>query len=288
MDDKEILHNLQEINEYKFEQLVADVWEHLGWDTTVTSGSNDRGIDVIAEKSTPFHQKQILQAKRYSSNNIIGSPDIQQYGSLKQQIQGVDTVVIVTTSDFSSKAKDAAAALNVKTINGKTFSKLIRDTCNTEINKKYFQIHENNKKSKRLSCKKEGYLTRKIRELFTQKERDNYEYTKFEDYHDEFCLDIYVEYEAEVVTYQLTSKGIHNVPQLDIEQVENLKKIISNHNYAVINEITFPESSTVSFTSNEPKEDINIEEIEAVIEDILIQVYNSTKDDICDTKIFDL
>ena len=46
-----------------YEQLVADVLSREGWDTRVTKGSGDQGIDVIAQKGAT---KLVLQCKLYS------------------------------------------------------------------------------------------------------------------------------------------------------------------------------------------------------------------------------
>ena len=41
------------------------MWQEQGWNTTVTTGAGDRGIDIIAEKS-PF-----LSEASYSSKKIF-------------------------------------------------------------------------------------------------------------------------------------------------------------------------------------------------------------------------
>lgn len=143
----ELLNNLREMDEYEFEKLVADVWSERGWSTTVTTGSNDRGIDVIAEKHNPFSQKQLIQAKRYSSGNKVGSPEIQQYSSLRQQESDVDAIIVISTSSFSKQAQRTAEDLNVKTINGDEFAKLITNV----IGEKYSTITEASDKN-RISC----------------------------------------------------------------------------------------------------------------------------------------
>jgi ribosomal protein S27AE len=125
------------MDEYEFEELVADIWEQRGWETSVTTGSSDRGIDVIAEKSSPFTQKQLIQAKRYSVGNKIGSPSIQQYSSLRHQEGDVDAVVVVTTSSFSSQAKRTAEDLNVKLIDGTTLAGMIIGLDSMEFLSKY-------------------------------------------------------------------------------------------------------------------------------------------------------
>ncbi|MFC6757405.1 MULTISPECIES: restriction endonuclease [Haloarcula] len=143
--DEEILKKLQGIDEYEFEALVAELWEKQGWNTTVTSGSNDRGVDVIAEKNTPFYQKQLIQAKRYSPDSKVGSPDIQQYSSLRHQMDNVDSVVVVTTSDFTLQAQEAAKNLNVKIIDGKQFISLINKLDAESIIQNYTETQTNDK-----------------------------------------------------------------------------------------------------------------------------------------------
>jgi len=119
--------HLQSMDEYDFEYLVADLWSELGWDTTVSQASVDAGLDVVAEKHTPYHQKKVIQAKRYGDSTTVGGPDIQQYASLKQQVDDADSVVIVTTSSFTSSAESRASDLNVKLVDGDDLVGMIED-----------------------------------------------------------------------------------------------------------------------------------------------------------------
>ena len=106
---------LQQMDPYDFEQFVADVWTHLGWSTRVVGKPGDRGIDVIA---TDEDSKQLIQAKRYGPNTTVGSPEVQQYASLRLQEDAVDTVTIVTTGEFSRQAEDLAPDLDVVLVDG--------------------------------------------------------------------------------------------------------------------------------------------------------------------------
>lgn len=118
------LDYLRSMDEYEFEKLVAKVWQGMGYETRVTQASNDRGIDVIAEKEAPYHQKKIIQAKRYSKGTKVGSEEVQRYDSLRRQEDNVDEVVIVTTSSFTRPAQRTAKDLNVKPVNGHQFLNL--------------------------------------------------------------------------------------------------------------------------------------------------------------------
>lgn len=137
-----VIEKLQNIGEYEFEHFVADVWEQQGWMTKVTKGSNDGGVDIIAQKKTPFDQKHIIQAKRYSDGNNVGGPEIQQYSSLRQQIKGSDAVVVVTTSEFTTQAREVAENLNVKLINKDDLFNLIKNVDTNELLNKYFEHND--------------------------------------------------------------------------------------------------------------------------------------------------
>jgi len=106
---------LQQMDPYDFETFVADVWTQLGWSTRVVGEPGDRGIDVIA---TDGESKQLIQAKRYGPNTVVGSPEVQQYASLRLQEDAVDTVTIVTTGEFSRQAEDMAPDLDVTLVDG--------------------------------------------------------------------------------------------------------------------------------------------------------------------------
>ena len=116
---------LQQMDPYEFEHFVADLWERIGWETTVSTASADKGVDITARKSSPYEQLLLIQAKRYGPNTTVGSPDVQQYASLRQQFENVDKVLIVTTNGYSRQAREIAEDLNVKLIDGDGLVELI-------------------------------------------------------------------------------------------------------------------------------------------------------------------
>ena len=117
-DPDELLWRFQDIDEYEFEKFVADLWALQGWETEVTAEGDDAGIDIVARKSAPVPQKQVIQVKRYSPDNSVGRPEIQQYSSLRYE-DDVDAVVVITTGQFTEGAEEVARKHNVKTINGR-------------------------------------------------------------------------------------------------------------------------------------------------------------------------
>ena len=123
---------VSDISPYEFELVVADLWEDLGWETTVTSQSQDRGIDIVAMKQSPFTQKMLIQAKAYDENNKIGSAEVRKYATLYKQEPDVDQVVIVTTSYFTEQAKQLAADLNVKLVDKQDVLELCKTPSSSE------------------------------------------------------------------------------------------------------------------------------------------------------------
>jgi hypothetical protein len=104
---------------YEFEQLVARVWEKQGYETEVTKGSKDRGVDVVARQNQPISERVLIQAKRHGPRSKVGSEDIQKYSGLYQRNEQVDTVVVITSNEFTNEARDVAQARGVKTVSGK-------------------------------------------------------------------------------------------------------------------------------------------------------------------------
>mgnify|MGYP000725358079 CR=1 FL=1 len=87
----------------EFERLVAKLWQFDGYDTSVTQLSNDKGIDVTATDGT---EEIVIQAKRNAPKNNVGRPTIQKTEGARVQV-GADRAVVVTTSDFTTGARDA-------------------------------------------------------------------------------------------------------------------------------------------------------------------------------------
>ena len=133
----QVLDSLQALDSREFEKLLSDIWEQLHWETTVTSATSDQGIDIIVKKDTIVPLKLAIQAKCYTRGNKIGSPEIQKYGSILNQENDVDAVVIVTTSSFTNEAKTTAEDLNIKLIDDDKLYTILLEAGITDILDKY-------------------------------------------------------------------------------------------------------------------------------------------------------
>jgi len=97
---------------------------------------------VTAVRHAPYRTKALIQAKRYGPNTTVGSPDVQQYASLKQQRQGVDKVVIVTTNEFTGQARELAQSLNVKLVNGDELAGMVEQLDAHDLVRDYLNLPE--------------------------------------------------------------------------------------------------------------------------------------------------
>lgn len=92
-----------------FEKFVVQLLQSMGYggfrkeSGKVTGASGDNGIDGVILQDVLGLESVGIQAKRYSNNNIVGSPDIRNFiGSLA--VKGFNKGVFLTTSNFSSDA----------------------------------------------------------------------------------------------------------------------------------------------------------------------------------------
>lgn len=90
-----------------FEQLVADILNHMGYEARVTKVTGDQGLDIIAIKGT---FRLGVQTKRWSGN--VGNKAIQETVAGKAYYN-VDKVLVVTNSYFTNEAVALAEANGV-------------------------------------------------------------------------------------------------------------------------------------------------------------------------------
>ena len=113
---------LRHLSPTEFERLVGDLYAAMGFTVTVTKASGDDGVDVIASKSG---RTKAVQCKRYGDNTKVGRPEVQMlYGAMTHI--GADSCAIVTTSDFTQQAREAANKLGVQLIDQDKLLELLR------------------------------------------------------------------------------------------------------------------------------------------------------------------
>lgn len=102
---------------YEFERLVAKIWEKQGWETQVTQGSTDKGVDILANKEDAFEKRRhLIQVKRHGENTKVSSEEIQRYAGLYTRDEKVDNVFVVTSNQFTEEARKIADNRNVQRV----------------------------------------------------------------------------------------------------------------------------------------------------------------------------
>ena len=90
----------------KFEEIIADLMEDMGYDVELTPRSNDGGKDILASQMTE-HGKMLclVEAKRYSITNPVQVALVRQlYGTLCNA--NATSAMLVTTSRFTRGARE--------------------------------------------------------------------------------------------------------------------------------------------------------------------------------------
>ncbi|MGN9811541.1 restriction endonuclease [Micromonospora sp. BQ11] len=85
----------------EFEQWFARILVASGFrQVTVCGGSSDRGADVTA--TAPDGRRVVVQCKRQSTSNRVGSAAIQRFAGTCRDIHGGEICMIVTNSFFTA------------------------------------------------------------------------------------------------------------------------------------------------------------------------------------------
>lgn len=126
---EQLLSKLRKTDPYQFEHMMVRLLSNMGYKGTngqslVTQKSNDGGIDGIINEDPLGLQTIYIQVKRYAENNVVGSPEIDGFsGALRRK--RADRGVFITTSSFTSGAKEAARQLNIALVDGEKLSNLM-------------------------------------------------------------------------------------------------------------------------------------------------------------------
>ncbi len=107
---------------YKFEEIVAGLLKKMGFSVEHTSLSGDNGIDIIAYTDQPIIKgKYVVQCKRW--NKPVGEPVIRDlYGSMLNE--HATKGILITNASFSNKARQFADGKSIELIDGSALSKL--------------------------------------------------------------------------------------------------------------------------------------------------------------------
>lgn len=134
LDPNQFRRMLFTLNPLQFEYFIAALWDRLRpGEATVTQAAGDMGVDVVVDGG----EREIIQVKQYTADNLVGRPAVQQYYALYDQ-EDADRVTIITTSGFTEEAISWAAAHGVTLFDGDDLYAVIRDSDSTDLISKWF------------------------------------------------------------------------------------------------------------------------------------------------------
>jgi restriction system protein len=118
--------DLNSLSGIEFEHFITEALRKLGFIAEMTRTTGDGGIDIEASLDRPLvGGRYLIQCKRLSGDNLVGSPTVREfYGALIADRRAAKGILI-TTSGFSSQARDFAANLPIELIDGEQLAKLL-------------------------------------------------------------------------------------------------------------------------------------------------------------------
>jgi hypothetical protein len=111
----------------EYERFVADLLSIRGWDTRLTKGSGDQGVDVVAQKQGI---KAVIQCKLYSYP--VGNDAVQQVIAGRTFYNG-DVAAVVTNATFTGSARQLASTAHVLLLHHDQVGQLDREAGTTPV-----------------------------------------------------------------------------------------------------------------------------------------------------------
>lgn len=109
----------------EFEKVIATLLEKMGFHAQVTKASGDGGIDIEATLDRAIvGGRYLFQCKRYGIENVVGAPLVRDfYGAVmaERAVKGI----LITTSDFTSQAREFAQKAGLELIDGVQLQRLL-------------------------------------------------------------------------------------------------------------------------------------------------------------------
>mgnify|MGYP003390185457 CR=1 FL=1 len=126
--DVKIAGDATTVDWFEFERDVANLMAKLGFQVQHVAASRhgDNGVDVFATKGSDFDRVNwVIQCKCWKPTRKISPSTVRELCGVLADYPHGTRGMIVTTSSFSSGARDAAVASDIRLVDGEEFAKLI-------------------------------------------------------------------------------------------------------------------------------------------------------------------
>lgn len=101
---------IRDISPRQFEEIVAELFRHQGYQVELTKRTRDGGKDIIAISKNNFgiELKFFIECKHYAEDNKVGVDVVRALHGVKNTINGPNKIIIATTSSFTTSAVNFA------------------------------------------------------------------------------------------------------------------------------------------------------------------------------------
>ncbi|MDH4572508.1 restriction endonuclease [Salinicola acroporae] len=98
---------LSELTSRQFEEIVAEVFNHKGYEVDLTKKTRDGGKDIIAihTDALGIKNKYFIECKYYLESNKVSVGVVREIYGVKNTKDGPNKTIVVTTSTFTSDAR---------------------------------------------------------------------------------------------------------------------------------------------------------------------------------------
>ena len=130
------VQNLLDLDWYEFEDLMVQLFEAIPEFDQVrrTRSRADGGINLVAVNTTPFVGGRVaIQAKRYAPHRKVDIAAVREVVGLISHRE-FNKGIIITTSDFTSAAREEATRFGVELYEGERLLWLLRQHLHREYN----------------------------------------------------------------------------------------------------------------------------------------------------------
>ncbi len=102
----------------EFEQLVARLYNRMGFASQVTPLSHDGGIDVVARRLSDVGREHLIIQCKHSPDGVIGEPTVRELIGTWHSNREATRAVLVTSGRFSNGAIELANTVRIDLVDG--------------------------------------------------------------------------------------------------------------------------------------------------------------------------
>src|SRR5580692_1723302 len=95
---------LLKLDSRQFEELVAEIWRNLGYETELTARTKDGGRDIVAVRRFEANVRFLIECKRYGPSHKVGVELVRALYGVRTHEKATKGI-LATTSTFTRGAK---------------------------------------------------------------------------------------------------------------------------------------------------------------------------------------